>query len=85
LSDYADVELQELAENKHVSDKRTRLEIELVDELGSYNKSNPNTSKFLPFVGMAIDRARKLDTHPEHRWPNSLGTRVYLLAEAIMA
>jgi hypothetical protein len=85
LDDCTDLELQELAENKRVSDKRTRLEIELVNELGSYNKSNPDTSKFLPSVNVAIDRARELDLHPEHRWPNSLGTRVYLLAESIIA
>jgi len=83
--DYTDVELQELAENKHVSEKRTRLERELLDKLGSYNKSNPDTSKFLPFVDIAIERARALDPHPEHRWPNGLGTRVYLLAETIIA
>ena len=85
LDDYTDVELQELVENKRVSEKRTRLERELLDKLGSYNKSNPDTSKFLPFVDIAIERARALDPHPEHRWPNSLGTRVYLLAETIIA
>jgi hypothetical protein len=63
---------------------RTRLESELVSLLGAYNKSHPDTSQFLPYVETAIQRARALDRHPEHRWPNDLGTRAYLLAERIM-
>lgn len=52
--------------------------------LGSYNKSAPDTSVFLPHVQLAIGRAKNLDLHPEHRWPNDLGSRVYLLAEVIL-
>lgn len=29
-------------------------------------------------------RARALDVNPADRWPQSLGTRVYLLAESVM-
>jgi hypothetical protein len=82
LDDYTQEELRELVENEKIN-HRTRLEKELVELLGSYNKHNPDTDLFLPFIQTAIDRARSLDTHPEHRWPNALGTRVYLLAEAI--
>jgi hypothetical protein len=52
--------------------------------LGAYNKSKPNTSQFLPNVRLAIIRAIELDTHPEHRWPNDLGSRVYLLVNQIL-
>lgn len=83
LSDYTPQVLQELAENRHVSANRTRLDQELLDLLGSYNKQNPDMTRFLPFVETAIKRARELDVCPEHRWPNNLGTRVYLLAESI--
>ncbi len=64
---------------------RTRLDIEIVHLLGSYNKSDLDTTPFLPLVRTAIDNARQCDLHPEHRWPNDLGTRVYLLAEKIVA
>ena len=81
--EYSETELNEFAENRKES-RRTRLEKEIVNLLGSFNKINPDTSQFLPYVEMAIARARSLDTNPEHRWPNKLGTRVYLLAERII-
>ncbi|MCP4704182.1 MAG: RloB domain-containing protein [candidate division Zixibacteria bacterium] len=83
LADYTPVELAEFVENKK-ENHRTRLEKELVKLLGSFSKKNPDMTRFLPYVKTAIDRARKLDTSPEHRWPNSLGSRVYLLAEKII-
>ena len=83
VSDYTEEELQEFEENQYVSPERTCLEKELVNVLGSYNKARLNASAFLPFVDNAIQQAKVLDTHPEHRWPNCLGTRVYRLAESI--
>lgn len=84
LGDYSQPALDELAKNKHVSRKRTLLEQEIIKIIGSYNKQNPDTSKFLPFVEIAISRARTLDSIPTDRWPNYLGTRVYKLAESIL-
>jgi hypothetical protein len=86
LDEYSDETLQELRENKRPNSRhpRTRLELELVGLLGSYNKGNPDTTSFLGNVQVAIERARALDTNPEHRWPNDLGTRVYLIAEKIV-
>jgi hypothetical protein len=83
LDDYTDVELVDMLENRRVNSKRTWLERELVNVLGSYNKSAIDPTRFLPLVDVAIARARELDVSPEHRWPNTLGTRVYLLAESI--
>jgi hypothetical protein len=82
LEEYSPEIIAELLANRKTG-KRTRLEIELLSLLGAYNKSNLNTAPFLPNVAIAIARARSLDTHPEYRWPITLGTRVYLLAEAI--
>ena len=76
--------LEEFFNNPKVSKTRCKLEEELISLVGSYNKSNFDTSQFLPHVEIAIERARSLDKYPEHRWPNSLGTRVYLLAENIV-
>lgn len=83
LDDYNVSGRDSIAKNRHISSKRTFLEGELIKLLGSYNKDNPDTSKFLPFIDLAISRARDLDTKPTDRWPNSLGTRVYLLVESI--
>jgi len=84
INDYTNDELASIAKNKHISHNRTFLEGELMKTLGSYNKSNPDTSKFLPYINTAISRARDLDIRPTDRWPNNIGTRVYLLAESIM-
>jgi len=86
LGEYSEKDLQEFRENKRPNSKhpRTRLELELVNLLGSYNKGNLDTSKFLKRVDAAIKRARALDTHPEHRWTNDLGTRVYFIVEKII-
>lgn len=53
--------------------------------LGSYNPSNLNPAVFKPSIHDAIRRAKRLDVHPTDRWPNQLGTRVYLLVEAILS
>jgi len=82
LEEYSDDILQEFLENKKVTASRTRLEKELILLLGSYNKSNLDTSPFLGLVQKAIERAKKLDIYPEQRWPNKLGTQV--LVEKIM-
>jgi hypothetical protein len=86
LDEYSDETLQEFRENKRPNSRhpRTRLELELVGLLGSYNKGNPDTTNFLGNVQVAIKRARALDINPEHRWTNDLGTRVYLIAEKIV-
>jgi hypothetical protein len=87
LDEYPEKVLQEFRENKRPNSNhpRTRLDIELVSLLGSYNKGDPDTSKLLDNVGVAIERARALDKNQEHRWPNNLGTRVYLIAEKIVS
>ncbi len=86
LDEYQAKILQEFRENKRPNSKhpRTRLELELVNLLGSYSKGNPDTSKFLKNVEVAIERAKALDKHLEHRWTNDLGTRVYRIAEKIV-
>ncbi len=83
LDGYTETELEELRENKKVGG-RTRLELELKKVLGEYNKTSPNTAHFLPFVQMAIARAKTLDITPHERWPNGLGSHVYKLVEQII-
>ncbi len=83
LNEYTQTELDEFLENKKVS-RKTKLERELSNLLGSFNKSNLDTTPFLPHVNKAIDRATKLDINNKHRWPVGLGSRVYLLVGRII-
>jgi hypothetical protein len=82
LREYSPEILDEFRANSRIGN-RTRLASELVNLLGEFSKSSLKTEYFLPHVEDAIARARALD-NPELRWPNDLGTRVYLLAEKIM-
>ncbi len=75
---------RELLENKKGTKNRTRLELEILDIAGSYSKRNLNTDQFLPHIQLAIERAKHLDTCPEDRWPQQLGTHVYRLVESII-
>ncbi len=83
LDDYNENTLKEFIENKKIGNK-TRLDIELTNLLGGYNKYNLDTTLFLNHVNEAIQEAMRLDIHPEHRWPNNLGTRVYILVEKVI-
>jgi hypothetical protein len=86
LGDYSVEVLEEFKNNKrpNIKHPRTRLELELVSLLGSYNIGNPDTKRFIKDVKTAISRAKALDVNPEHRWTNGLGSRVYLIAEKIV-
>jgi hypothetical protein len=83
LNDYPFAVQAELLQNRKKGN-RTRLEQELLKLLGSYNKVNPDMQFFCQLVSTAIRNARSADTQPENRWPNGLGTRVYLLVEEIV-
>jgi hypothetical protein len=83
IQDYSPEEQIALFRNKK-DNNRSRLEKEIIDIVGTFNKSNLHSPDFLANVEIAIQRARLLDIHPDHRWPNQLGTRVYLLADIII-
>ena len=57
---------------------------ELKNVLGEYNKNKINTSHFLPYLSTAIAQAKQLDINPNDRWPQSFGTRIYLLVSKII-
>lgn len=56
----------------------------LVQELKRIYHDNPDSEKLFPTIQQAIERARKLDIRPDDRWPQTLGTRVYLLVSKIL-
>jgi hypothetical protein len=52
--------------------------------MGSYHESSYDALALIAHVEDAIERARALDKNPSDRWPQTLGTRVYILAESVM-
>ena len=60
------------------------LKVRLRQEMGSYHESSYDAQMLIEHVEVAIARARALDKNPADRWPQTLGTRVYLLAESVM-
>lgn len=60
------------------------LKVRLRQEMGSYHESSYDAKMLIEHVEVAIARAKALDKIPADRWPQTLGTRVYLLAESIM-
>lgn len=60
------------------------LKVRLRQELGSYHESSYDAKMLIEHVDVAIARAEALDKNPTDRWPQTLGTRVYLLAESVM-
>lgn len=83
LAEYDKDTLNDFKQNRRQG-TRTKLERELVKICGSYNKSNPDLSHYIPFVTTAIQNAKETDTEPQTRWLNSIGTRVYRLAQSVI-
>ena len=81
--DYSPDQIEAFFENKR-DGKRTRLEQELIDLVGEYRKSNLKTELYIPHVELAMEQAQLLDTKPDDRWTQTIGTRVYLVVESIM-
>ena len=60
------------------------LKVRLRQKMGSYHESSYDALALIAHVEDAIERARALDKNPADRWPQTLGTRVYILAESVM-
>lgn len=60
------------------------LKARLRQKMGSYHESSYDAQTLMVHVGNAIERARTLDKNPNDRWPQTLGTRVYLLVKSVM-
>lgn len=61
------------------------LKREIKAHVEGYQSSAPDIDDFWHQTEQAISRAKSLDTDPASRWPNALGTRVYLILEKILA
>ncbi|MDD6003034.1 MAG: RloB family protein [Bacteroidales bacterium] len=78
-------EQQQWLENRRKSKSADPyLKMRLRQEMGSYHEAAYDAQMLIAHVDKAIKRAKALDKNPSDRWPQSLGTRVYLLAESVM-
>ena len=85
VTKYDEHKMKKLAANKKNSKHgETWLKKQMKTLLGHYHESDYDAFALLPTIGLAIDRAKLLDKNPADRWPQSVGTRVYLLAKSIM-
>lgn len=82
--EYSTSEMDLISNNAKFNESRTWLEKVLSTLLKGYNKNSFDAAALIPHVGVAIQRARKMDTIPDHRWPHQPATRVYLLVESII-
>ena len=84
IEDYSEEDKKNLFENPRLSTHGTWTKYHLRKLMGHYQESDYDPSILLPHVEEAICRAEKLDITPKDRWPQTTGTRVYLLAKSIM-
>ena len=85
ITSYSSEELQQLRENRKITKNGpTWLKHKMRQILGSYSESNYDAYRLLPTIDTAIIRAAMLDVNFFDRWPQDIGTRVYLLARSIM-
>ena len=85
VASLSDKEKKRIFENKRdgASDPYLKREMRRLMK-GSYNEAKYNAFVLVLYVHDAIKRAEQLDVHKKARWPQELGTRVYLLAESIL-
>lgn len=83
IREYDEATANELALNRKNKAGVTWLKKRMRDLLGSYSESSYDVFSLLPFVPKAMNIARELDTNLSDRWPQSIGTRVYLLMDSI--
>lgn len=82
LQDYSQEEKVNISLNEKTG-TRTYIETLLISINGSYNKSKINPDHFFPYIEHAIAEAKSLD-NPNSRWPDEIGTKVFLLVEEII-
>ena len=83
---YSEEDRNGLSENKKTSrNGDTWTKKRLRSLMGSYRESKYEAATLLPNIEDAIARASKLDIKPDDRWPQTVGTRVYLLVNSILA
>lgn len=83
VAQYDDETKNALLQNKKNKSGITWLKKRMKDLMGSYAESTYDAFGLIPYAPTAMGRARRLDSNPQDRWPQSIGSRVYLLMESI--
>jgi len=84
IEEYSVSERLELQKNPKVNKNRTKLERELIKLCQGYNKSKLKFDTFRSGIQKAIFRAERLHVNKNERWPQSLGSHVYILVKKIL-
>lgn len=85
VAQYAEEDREKLSENKKIKrNGYTWTKNRLRELMDGYSESKYEVTKLLPEIEKAIERASKLDSNPNDRWPQSVGTRVYRLVNSIL-
>lgn len=84
VASYNEERKATLFTNKKVNSQYTWLKKRMKDLTGHYRESDYDAIALLPYVDTAIERAEGLDVSTVDRWPQAIGTRVYLLVKSIM-
>lgn len=56
---------------------------QLKQRIGGYKKNKVDLEKFRPYIDIAVQRAKSLDTNDKELWPAFPGTHVYKVIEAL--
>ncbi|MEN3753439.1 RloB family protein [Mangrovibacter sp. SLW1] len=84
LIHYCDIStIDELEKDKIRRNRKGYMKNKLREIIGTYNPSAVNIDDFWGLTETAINRAKALDPNPAERWPNEIGSRVYILMEKI--
>jgi hypothetical protein len=81
---YSKEQRTELEKNRKVNSQDTWLKKRMKDLTGHYHESDYDATALLVNIKTAIERVKSLDTCLTDRWPQCVGTRVYLLVQSIM-
>ena len=84
VNEYDDSTKNDLLLNRKNKSGITWLKKRMKDLLGSYAESNYDASGLIPYAPAAMERARKMEVNPQDRWPQTIGSRVYLLMDSII-
>lgn len=83
LSKISALDMNKYMTNQKINSDNSFL-VKKIRENMPYSKSDTKVRPLMDKVQTAVNNAIKIDIHPEHDWPNNLGTRVYLVVEEIM-
>ena len=85
ISTYEQEDLAKIAANRKSSRRGSSfLKQQIRERMGSYQESNYDADSLMGQADTAIARAEVLDIVPTDRWPQGVGTRVYLLMKSVM-